>query len=293
MFTKFSFISKTTSPIPPPPTVPYHTHESNYGILLVHFFELYGRHFDYNRLCIRVRGDGKYILKEEMTQQMRADPNLNSSDPDLYDTIKPGILSIEDPLLSSNDVGKGSYNVGRVRQAYDYAYRVLLKAIHGQEKNSHHRSSLSRILRITNEVINYRRWVQETFGPQYKEYLERQGKAPELSNPTPTRDTTQAIEQAARQAAFQLLQNHLPRVQNLNYPENIINLSPYMTNGQVNPLTSEQLQRGLQILNSMNHGSISQQILMTQVAKGNLSQPSRDFEKNSFEQDEHRSIDIF
>lgn len=38
----------------------------NLGVLLMEFFELYGRHFHYPMLCIRVKNGGQYITKEQV-----------------------------------------------------------------------------------------------------------------------------------------------------------------------------------------------------------------------------------
>ena len=69
----------------------------NLGVLLIEFFELYGRNFNYDKLCIRVKDGGKYIKKEEMAQAMKSETGV----PKYY----PNYLSIEDPLTPSNDIG--------------------------------------------------------------------------------------------------------------------------------------------------------------------------------------------
>jgi DNA polymerase sigma len=40
--------------------------EVNLGVLLIEFFELYGRKFNYLKTGIRIKGDGSYISKEEV-----------------------------------------------------------------------------------------------------------------------------------------------------------------------------------------------------------------------------------
>lgn len=56
-------------------------------MLLIEFFELYGRHFNYLKTAIRIKNGGAYITKEEI---MRAMNNGYS---------RPSMLCIEDPLL--------------------------------------------------------------------------------------------------------------------------------------------------------------------------------------------------
>jgi DNA polymerase sigma len=40
--------------------------EVNLGVLLIEFFELYGRKFNYLKTGIRIKGEGSYISKEEV-----------------------------------------------------------------------------------------------------------------------------------------------------------------------------------------------------------------------------------
>lgn len=37
----------------------------------------------------------------------------------------PAVLCIEDPLIPGNDIGRSSYGVLQVKQAFEYAYIVL------------------------------------------------------------------------------------------------------------------------------------------------------------------------
>lgn len=39
---------------------------NNLGVLLIEFFELYGRHFNYLRTGIRIKDGGAYISKDEV-----------------------------------------------------------------------------------------------------------------------------------------------------------------------------------------------------------------------------------
>ena len=42
---------------------------ANLGVLLIEFFELYGRHFNYLKTGIRVKDGGAYISKDEVSQK--------------------------------------------------------------------------------------------------------------------------------------------------------------------------------------------------------------------------------
>lgn len=58
----------------------------NLGVLLIEFFELYGRHFNYLKTGIRIKNGGAYIPKEEIMKSMT-------------NGYRPSMLCIEDPLL--------------------------------------------------------------------------------------------------------------------------------------------------------------------------------------------------
>lgn len=72
--------------------------QANLGVLLIEFFELYGKKFNYINTAIRIRDGGRYINKEEMQKEM-------------VDGHRPSMLCIEDPLMPSNDIGRSSYGV--------------------------------------------------------------------------------------------------------------------------------------------------------------------------------------
>uniref|UniRef100_A0A183IWP0 PAP-associated domain-containing protein n=1 Tax=Soboliphyme baturini TaxID=241478 RepID=A0A183IWP0_9BILA len=86
----------------------------NLGVLLIEFFEMYGRQFNYLQTGIRVKNGASYIPKEELQK-------------DLSEGHQPSLLCIEDPLQPGNDIGRSSYGVMKVKQAFEYAYQVLSK----------------------------------------------------------------------------------------------------------------------------------------------------------------------
>lgn len=128
--------------------------DSNLGVLLIEFFELYGRSFNYCRIGIRIKEGGSYVRKEVIQQTMDNGRNSSSS-----------LLCIEDPLDQSNDIGKSSYGTLQVKMAFDYAYQLLRDAV-SPLTSSHQRgcrSILGRIIRVTDEVVEYRLWIKNTF----------------------------------------------------------------------------------------------------------------------------------
>jgi len=122
---------------------------ANLGVLLMEFFELYGRNFNYLTTAIRIRGDGSYISKEEVQV-------------DMPPGHRPSLLCIEDPLQPGNDVGKSSYGALQVRQAFDYAYSQLSRAVR-QSAGAGAQTALSRIVQVDQDTINYRNWIRQTF----------------------------------------------------------------------------------------------------------------------------------
>uniref|UniRef100_A0A3B3QSG7 Terminal nucleotidyltransferase 4A n=1 Tax=Paramormyrops kingsleyae TaxID=1676925 RepID=A0A3B3QSG7_9TELE len=128
----------------------------NLGILLIEFFELYGRHFNYLRTGIRIRNGGAYIAKEEIMRSM-------------IGGYRPSMLCIEDPLLPGNDVGRSSYGAMQVKQVFDYAYIVLGHAVSPLARSYPNRdsdSTLGRIIKVTQEVMDYRDWISMKWGSE-------------------------------------------------------------------------------------------------------------------------------
>ncbi|XP_033933274.1 terminal nucleotidyltransferase 4B [Pseudochaenichthys georgianus] len=125
----------------------------NFGVLLIEFFELYGRHFNYLKTGIRIADGGCYVAKDEVQKSM--------------DSYRPSMLYIEDPLQPDNDVGRSSYGAMQVKQAFDYAYVVLSHAVSPIAKyypNNETESILGRIIRVTQEVDDYREWIRKNWG---------------------------------------------------------------------------------------------------------------------------------
>lgn len=126
---------------------------ANLGVLLMEFLELYGRKFNYLKTGISIKNGGKYLPKEELQREM-------------VDGHRPSLLCIEDPLTPGNDIGRSSYGALHVKQAFEYAYTSLQIAIspiqNGTNDCTRH-SILGRIVRVTDDVVEYRTWVRQTF----------------------------------------------------------------------------------------------------------------------------------
>ena len=63
---------------------------TNMGVLLIEFFELYGRHFNYLKTGIRIKDGGCYVAKDDVQKSM-------------MDGYRPSMLYIEDPLQPGRD----------------------------------------------------------------------------------------------------------------------------------------------------------------------------------------------
>ena len=61
--------------------------EQNLGVLLLEFFELYGVNFNYGWAGVSVRGNGRYVKKED------GETTLYIEDPQM-----PGICSVDDDV---------------------------------------------------------------------------------------------------------------------------------------------------------------------------------------------------
>lgn len=124
---------------------------ANLGVLLMEFFELFGRYFNYYRVGIRIKDGGSFVPKSEIQKNM--DSNY-----------RPSILCIEDPLNPSNDIGKNSYGALMVKQAFEYAFVVLHQAVGPLAATIDlSQSLLGRILRVTDQVVDDRKAIIEKF----------------------------------------------------------------------------------------------------------------------------------
>jgi non-canonical poly(A) RNA polymerase PAPD5/7 len=81
--------------------------EENLGIMLIEFFELYGRHFNYKHTGISIKGQGRYFKKSKKGWN---DPAQNC------------LLALEDPQDENNNVAGKSFNIMNVRQVLQHAF---------------------------------------------------------------------------------------------------------------------------------------------------------------------------
>ncbi|XP_013392395.1 non-canonical poly(A) RNA polymerase PAPD5-like [Lingula anatina] len=156
------------------PRIDATSEDANLGVLLIEFFELYGRHFNYLKTGIRIKGGGAYVPKEQIQKEME-------------NGYRPSLLCIEDPLNPGNDIGRSSYGALNVRNAFEYAYLTLSNAALSANSDvfKGQQSLLSRIIRVTDEVVEYRQWIKETYGKAAEDVVIEAASSPSPS-PSPS-----------------------------------------------------------------------------------------------------------
>ncbi|XP_062090607.1 uncharacterized protein LOC133796920 [Humulus lupulus] len=105
--------------------------EDNLGILLVNFFDFYGRKLNTPDVGVSCNGGGTFYSKNDRGFLNRG---------------RPFLISIEDPQAPENDIGKSSFNYFQIRSAFAMAFTTLTnpKVILGLASN---RSILGTIIR--------------------------------------------------------------------------------------------------------------------------------------------------
>ncbi|CAL8469529.1 g9070 [Coccomyxa elongata] len=109
--------------------------EANLGVLLMDFLRLYGRALNAIDVGVSCRKGGCYFAKRSRG---------------MLQPERPYMLAVEDPKDPSNDLGKGSYNIQKVRSAFDFAYQQLTAAADEGE------SLLQRVVRLDAAMMERR-----------------------------------------------------------------------------------------------------------------------------------------
>ena len=112
--------------------------EGNLGVLLVDFLKLYGRELNMQEVGVSCAGGGQFYSKRRMG---------------FFQPERPFLLSVQDPRDPDNDVARNSYNIGKVRDAFDWAYQVLCASHHPRE------SILSKVIRLDPVLLDRPRMV--------------------------------------------------------------------------------------------------------------------------------------
>jgi len=114
--------------------------KTNVGVLLNEFFELYGINLNYKSVAVRVR-EGPFVMKG----QLKAIHGWS-------------MLTVEDPLQSDNDLGRSSYNVLRIKDAFQIAYHRVCSRISPSKTMSKtpNQTILQMVLNVGPEFHNKR-----------------------------------------------------------------------------------------------------------------------------------------
>eukprot|EP01102_Stenamoeba_stenopodia_P014636 TRINITY_DN4883_c0_g3_i1.p1 TRINITY_DN4883_c0_g3~~TRINITY_DN4883_c0_g3_i1.p1 ORF type:complete len:591 (+),score=106.67 TRINITY_DN4883_c0_g3_i1:93-1865(+) len=108
------------------------------GEMLTAFFYEFGCTFDYERNGVSILQGPHLFSKWERGWAQEFQPNL---------------LSIEDPANPENDVGRGSFEILRIKEAFKNAYEEITQP---QPDILYHSSLLCRIIWMTPEVLDRR-----------------------------------------------------------------------------------------------------------------------------------------
>ncbi|KAH8374933.1 hypothetical protein KR200_009442, partial [Drosophila serrata] len=126
-----------------------YSNSNKLGQMLLQFLDYYGRKFDFLKYSISVLSDGGRVEKERLRSTLGGN-NWQS------------VLSIEDPVTPTNDIGRSSYAALHVIQGFEAAFLKLSKLV-DSDPSKIKGPILSSILDVPPEVISYRAWVQYNF----------------------------------------------------------------------------------------------------------------------------------
>lgn len=126
---------------------------ANLGVLLVEFFELYGRQFNYLKVGILLENGGCYVDKDDIPTQdylyIRdpADPYRNLADP-------------------KANAGRGCYGMWQIKQSFEHAFLKLNSALLSRDNPVPRKETLlASIMKMAKEVDDYRKWVDSKWQP--------------------------------------------------------------------------------------------------------------------------------
>ena len=128
------------------PRIRADSEDANLGILLTEFFELYGRNFNYQKVGIRVDGNGSYFNKTECR-------------------MEESILCIMNPLNPQNNIGWACFGMWNIKHAFECAYVTMARALLSKEQHySTNKTLLSLIVSVSDQVMAYREWIDQHWG---------------------------------------------------------------------------------------------------------------------------------
>ncbi|XP_064385379.1 terminal nucleotidyltransferase 4B-like [Halichondria panicea] len=116
--------------------------DANLGVLLIEFFELYGRNFNYMKTGITVLDGGSYFDKNDLADDR-------------------SMLFIIDPTdPKAGNASRGCYGMWQVKQSFEQAFLRLHTLVLTRDNPTPKCDSLlSSIIQVSAEVDEYRNWV--------------------------------------------------------------------------------------------------------------------------------------
>lgn len=118
----------------------------NLGVLLMDFFEFYGRKFNYNETCISVTDGGRYFSRDEIP----SDEFMGTRSD----------LCIKNPLKEEDLYLNPSHSSLNIKPAFECGYFTLSAAM----SNCKQRCILDSIVRMPDKIAGYRSWIHNKFG---------------------------------------------------------------------------------------------------------------------------------
>ncbi|KAJ1863875.1 hypothetical protein LPJ57_006217, partial [Coemansia sp. RSA 486] len=126
------------------------------------FFELYGKRFNYDRVCISVREKGQYLDKRSVG---------------FINYQQPFLLSIEDPCDTTNDVTRGTYGITRIRQTFSGAYDLISNSIFAYHQTRKYGEPINDALKALAASSQDKGRNNDKRGPRRKRVKGSNGKA--------------------------------------------------------------------------------------------------------------------
>ncbi|KTW30289.1 hypothetical protein T552_00764 [Pneumocystis carinii B80] len=135
--------------------------QDNLGVLLMEFFELYGKLFNYNEVGICINNGGKYFSKRS-----RGWSKSN----------QPFLLSIQDPADPENDIAKSSRCILKIKATLGGAFDLLASRLYHvnrtirpklhykrKKRDIYIDSILSAVVSIDTDIIEHRQMLKQIY----------------------------------------------------------------------------------------------------------------------------------
>ena len=134
----------------------------NLGSLLLDFLQLYGTSFNYVHTGISITNNGSYFEKRRRSGgEWGANPG------------RPNMLSIENPMQPELDMGRNSFQMPKIRRAFEHALQLLSAALTNQDCDSY----LSFFIRTDDPMLKDRNVnLLSTKGRMNQRFIEPGGR---------------------------------------------------------------------------------------------------------------------